>query len=200
MKCGKCKRSDPGVTVDHCRTCDGRQQIPASTFREPQNVKAYNQAAHAARKIGARTFNDQWEDMEREEREASATKVKRDSPSDHRRNDIYAELNTARDQIPEGSYALKANGDWKFYRIDKPQKGQWAGYTFLKEQAGSEYWPVKPLRRELEILLRIATNPAEASANYGHKIGACGICHHPLTKPESIARGIGPKCAGRMGW
>lgn len=34
---------------------------------------------------------------------------------------------------------------------------------------------------------------------YGKMSGKCGICGHKLTTPESIALGIGPICAGRLG-
>lgn len=39
----------------------------------------------------------------------------------------------------------------------------------------------------------------EAAARFGRIYGKCGICTTTLTKPESIARGIGPVCWGRIG-
>jgi hypothetical protein len=34
---------------------------------------------------------------------------------------------------------------------------------------------------------------------YGHESGTCGVCGRKLTVPESIERGIGPECWGKLG-
>ena len=39
----------------------------------------------------------------------------------------------------------------------------------------------------------------EAMAAFGRRTGICGVCSALLTNPESIERGIGPICAGRLG-
>jgi hypothetical protein len=39
---------------------------------------------------------------------------------------------------------------------------------------------------------------ADDAAAFGHEHGICAICGALLTNPESIARGIGPICAGRI--
>jgi hypothetical protein len=40
----------------------------------------------------------------------------------------------------------------------------------------------------------------ETAAQYGIRTGTCCICGRELTRDESIARGIGPVCFGKMGW
>lgn len=43
-----------------------------------------------------------------------------------------------------------------------------------------------------------AITAEDAWAQVGHATGWCGICGRELTNPESIARGIGPICAGNI--
>jgi hypothetical protein len=38
----------------------------------------------------------------------------------------------------------------------------------------------------------------EQAAEYGHLYGVCARCGRPLTDEDSIARGIGPVCAGKF--
>lgn len=104
-------------------------------------------------------------------------------------------------QLRKMHYALlEADGDWHFYRVDMPTKGRWAGRVFIDAQASDDYWPVKAFTRKLAILEAIVADPEKAASDYGHEIGKCGICSRTLTNPESIAKGIGPICAGKAGW
>lgn len=89
---------------------------------------------------------------------------------------------------------------WKFYQIDKPRKGRWAGRTFVNVMASDERYPVRHPEALITLLTAIAEHPAKAASNYGHQIGKCGICHRTLTNANSIARGIGPTCADKAGW
>jgi len=84
--------------------------------------------------------------------------------------------------------------------VDKPAQGQWAGRTYLKEQAGDEFWPVKGLKHTEEILRAITADYRAAMIRYGKEIGRCGHCHRTLTDETSRARGIGPVCYAKMGW
>jgi hypothetical protein len=103
--------------------------------------------------------------------------------------------------IPAGHYALLGQDDaWKFYKVDKPTEGRWAGYTFIKVQAGSEYHRLPSRATENNVLGRIAADPKRATIDYGHQLGRCGVCNRTLTNPDSIADGIGPICAAKMGW
>jgi len=114
---------------------------------------------------------------------------------------LQEELREFRNATPVGRYAVvNANGDAEFYSVTKPDKGRWAGYTFLSRQAGDNEYPVRAMTAQRDVLAVIASDPKSASARYGHLIGACGICSRTLTNPESLERGIGPVCAGRYGW
>lgn len=50
------------------------------------------------------------------------------------------------------------------------------------------------------LVLRLLADPKTAAETYGKETGNCCICNRLLTDPESVARGIGPICAGRFGW
>jgi hypothetical protein len=117
----------------------------------------------------------------------------------------WATVNKAAEGLPNIKsvhYAIRnPDGEFRFYRVDKPQSGRWAGKTFIKVQASDEYHrlssgPVEQLR----IINEILVDPRKAAEDYGHEIGSCAICNRTLTDPESIERGIGPICAGKEGW
>ena len=53
------------------------------------------------------------------------------------------------------------------------------------------------------LLARVWTNDHEAYEQHGYKLhheGQCGKCGNPLTTPESVQRGIGPKCWKKLGY
>jgi hypothetical protein len=89
---------------------------------------------------------------------------------------------------------------WKFYRVDLPTKGKWAGRIFLDIQASDDYHPVRDSQRKLNVLQAIGFNAEKAASDYGHQIGRCGVCRRTLTDDVSIDRGIGPVCAKKVGW
>ena len=90
-----------------------------------------------------------------------------------------------------------AEGQLRFYHVDRPTEGRWAGYVFVSQQAGDDLYPVKGHARA-RVLLAISVDPAAASRRYGRELGVCGVCGRTLTDPESRAAGIGPVCAGRF--
>lgn len=104
--------------------------------------------------------------------------------------------------IPEGRYAVRGTDDViKFYKIDKPTDGKWAGFVFLKVQASEEFYPIKSPAQQMNVFSAILeAGVRESFALYGHTLGHCGVCGRTLTDAESIAAGIGPKCAARLGW
>ena len=108
--------------------------------------------------------------------------------------------------VPAGRYALRAlnvsalGNEILFYKIDRPTEGKWAGRLFVKRMESDEEILVKDTMQRSRILARIAEDPEGASALYGREIGCCGICNKTLTNDESRARGIGPVCAGKVGW
>lgn len=105
----------------------------------------------------------------------------------------------ANDLFPAGRYAVMGeDGVMKFYKVDRPCEGKWAGYTFLKVQAGDDFHAVKGAAAKA-ILAKIAADPQAAMLAYGKLIGVCGACGRTLTDPVSRAMGIGPVCRERFG-
>jgi Family of unknown function (DUF6011) len=104
--------------------------------------------------------------------------------------------------IPAGRYAVVDPMDdvLKFYHVDKPTEGKWAGYTFLNVRASDEMYPIKNTEHKKSIMAEIAKDPKEASMCYGRELGHCGICGRTLTDEDSRERGIGPICAVKYGW
>lgn len=108
-------------------------------------------------------------------------------------------------EVPSGRYAFTAEeGHIAFAKVDVGKEGsRWEGMTFVRLLVGSpgnlrEHRVGRPAANS--ILAKIAeAGPVEAMARFGHELGICGRCASPLTDPESIARGIGPVCAGKMG-
>jgi hypothetical protein len=103
-------------------------------------------------------------------------------------------------KIPEGRYAAILPGEdhLRFFKFDKPQTGKWAGYTFVKEQAGDTDHSVRSASRRLIIAGAIAEDPMEAMLTYGREIGRCGHCGRTLTDEDSRAAGIGPVCRRKL--
>jgi len=105
-------------------------------------------------------------------------------------------------QLPGGHYALLDDeGTWKFYRVSWGKEGgRWEGRAFLEVQASDDLHKVRNPHTRNSIFARIAEDPKEAALQYGHQIGRCSVCNRTLTNENSIAAGIGPKCAGDRGW
>lgn len=105
----------------------------------------------------------------------------------------------AKQIILDGHYAYTFNnGVTRFFKVNTPTKGKWAGRTFLEIQASDDYYPVRDAAKRTATLAAIARDPEAASALYGQKIGRCGVCSRTLTDETSRARGIGPVCADKF--
>lgn len=102
--------------------------------------------------------------------------------------------------VPAGRYAVEHDGVLKFYSVDRPKEGRWAGFTFLNVWASDERHPIKNVEYKKEVLGMIANDPQAAAERFGQEIGACAICGRTLTDPTSRAIGIGPICRDGVGW
>lgn len=103
-------------------------------------------------------------------------------------------------EVPAGRYAVHMDGDsneLSFFKVDKPEEGKWAGWTFVKHLASDTEYPVKGARK-YRVLEAIAADIEGALATYGREIGACGMCGKTLTNDESRAYGIGPDCRKKL--
>lgn len=103
-------------------------------------------------------------------------------------------------EVPSGRYAIEVDGVVKFYKVNHPTEGRWAGRTFVDTQASDDYYPVKNPAVRNSILKAIAADIQTALQRYGQELGTCGYCGHTLTDEQSRDRGIGPVCWGRLGY
>lgn len=98
--------------------------------------------------------------------------------------------------VPAGRYALvDEQGVTKFYVVDRPEDGRWAGYTFLNALGSDERYPIRDRSTKARILGEIAADLDGARVRYGMEIGRCACCGRTLTDETSRAAGIGPDCA-----
>lgn len=103
--------------------------------------------------------------------------------------------------VPDGRYALRnAEGIVKFYKVNSPAEGRWAGRTFVDAMASDERWPIRNPGERARILAEIAADVQGALQLYGQEIGSCGHCGRTLTDETSRARGIGPVCWEKLGF
>lgn len=103
-------------------------------------------------------------------------------------------------KVADGRYALReADGVVRFYKVDCPTEGRWAGRCFLSIQASDELHAIKSLGRKREVLGAIAADPIAALKLYGQELGKCGHCGRTLTDETSRAFGIGPVCRDHLG-
>ncbi len=102
--------------------------------------------------------------------------------------------------VHEGRYAIDHEGTVKFYRVDRPTDGKWAGRVFVSVQASDDFHSIRSWESRVEILKVIAADPKEAMLRYGKLIGKCGHCGRTLTNEESRKYGIGPICREGIGW
>lgn len=97
--------------------------------------------------------------------------------------------------IADGYYAIDIDGTVKFYRVDMPTEGKWAGRTFLSVQASDEFHAIRNAATRGTVLAAIvAQGVKESMVRYGLLIGRCGVCNRTLTDETSRAMGIGPVC------
>jgi hypothetical protein len=111
--------------------------------------------------------------------------------------------------LPSGYYAVP-NGETRLkVRVSCPGKqSSWHGWIFVDD--GAEYGNRNRYGRQgpgklytgkiMEQLEAIKADPHAASVAYGQLTGQCGVCNRKLEDETSVARGIGPVCASRLGW
>lgn len=76
-----------------------------------------------------------------------------------------------------------------------------ASDTYLGKIIGGKFLRVRDCTADQESrIVAVCADPKAAAIAYGRRTGNCCICGRELTNHESIELGIGPICAGRMGW
>ena len=99
--------------------------------------------------------------------------------------------------VMPGRYAVELNGELRFYRVDRPDEGRWAGFTFVDQLVGSggDFRRVRPSASERkQVAALIVEDPMGALQRFGQEVGKCSLCGSPLTDETSRTRGIGPDC------
>lgn len=97
------------------------------------------------------------------------------------------------------------DGTLSFVRIDRPQRGKWAGFVFVRlvvgggaDQRLGTQGPGRLYQGGAQHVLRaVLEDPMAAIARFGQEIGKCGICGLTLTDEESRRIGIGPVCRSK---
>lgn len=102
------------------------------------------------------------------------------------------------ENVPDGRYAIdnaSGKGDTVFYKVWTRRDGS----RGVDLQVSEDFISVR--RSDVEgILKRIEKDVEGALARYGKEIGACGICGRTLTNEASRERGIGDRCASKLGY
>ena len=213
-KCGNCKQSHPSVAdIRACYEHDGKPTInntgaPPPTRGEPNWPASEKQIAYA---LGLQEdkelpeshvvkTSDDLRAMERDEVSAQISLLRSYPWKDRRASD-----NQPKEYVmPEGRYAINHDGQWRFYEVTRSERPRWKGYTFIKQLVGAPgSWnkvDLKSPHRRYAVLDLIEPNYKRAMLDFGLQSGVCGRCGSPLSDPQSIADGIGPKCKSKMGW
>lgn len=208
-------------------TAEPSQNVPATTTR-PTNLATEKQVAFIHRLLDEKdllkspSFWDATNTMDHEEfaayilhlKDQVSTKVTKARASGLIEtllalpNKAEVKSTTALPDVPAGRYAVLDNGgEWSFYKVDRPTEGRWAGRTFVKRliamggydnDFNEQRLDFKVTRTILEKI--VSAGIQESMEAFGQKIGRCGHCGRNLTDEVSIERGIGPVCAGKMGW
>lgn len=75
------------------------------------------------------------------------------------------------------------------------------GQEYLGKIAGGRFYATRECGAEREArILAACADPKAAAIAYGQRTGSCSCCGRELTNEGSIEAGIGPICAGKMGW
>lgn len=125
-------------------------------------------------------------------------------------NENIAAANAAWPSVPAGRYAIyrttEATGEsiLRFYQVDKPENGKWAGRVFLSLLVGSPgNWTklsIKQSKDKNTVMAHIGKDARAAAVEFGRKAKVCGRCLSPLSHVRSRAAGYGQACAEKLGW
>lgn len=104
------------------------------------------------------------------------------------------------DDVIAGRYAVESprDGALRFYLVERPTEGKWAGYVFVKVMHSDDETNLGS-RFAMDVLEEIhRVGPEACSIRYGREIKRCGVCGRTLTNEASRAAGIGPICSTKF--
>lgn len=90
-------------------------------------------------------------------------------------------------------------GDFKFKRVGD-RVYVYLGPVYIGCFTADAFYAKQAHRDTITKVEALAVDPKAAAIQHGKLTGSCSVCSRTLTDPESVARGIGPVCAERMGW
>lgn len=158
-------------------------------------------SSYAGADVIGRASNDLMRAMEKDEPKTAEP----ESPSKGGGDVMDRVLGVRWGSIPVGGsgygyYAIEEQDRIRFFRVERPTKGKWAGRTYIKEQASAAFYPIEPKARGYALLTQIATDPEQAGRLYAETLRKCTRCNRPLTLEESRERGMGSDCFKSGGW
>lgn len=105
---------------------------------------------------------------------------------------------SVRDQdVPEGRYAVRGtDGEVRFFHVDRPTEGKWAGWTFVNQRVSDDLYPVKDRAKRAGILAAIMVDADAARLLFAQEIGQCMRCGRTLTSKWRKV-GMGEECASK---
>lgn len=213
IKCGKCKGTHG--SVEAVRSCYGAQGTTI-TDEKPKSPLAVNEVFVPAtekqmnflRKLGVereletgtnKDFLVGLDSVEWSKRTASAL-ISALLARPMLKVEVQGDPVVTAPPVPAGYYAIYMDGTVKFYRVDTPTEGKWAGRTFLSVQASDEFHALRQEVTRHAVLTEVLKQGVqESAARYGQLLGKCGRCNRTLTDETSRALGIGPVCRN-MDW
>lgn len=138
---------------------------------------------------------------------AKAPRVETARPADAPRPGAGTAQAPLLDALPAGRYFV----DGTFVKVERPTKGNWDGFVFVKRQPhgpdtdGVRFAIRNPKAATVKVdegfrplLDALLADPKAAAVEFGHRTGSCCVCARTLTDPESIAKGIGPICEAKF--
>lgn len=195
-------RTATGIACAKCSHWDNRLNRKIQIFH-PSIADVRECCSGRSPMIRTRTITVHQDDidMQRMEAEADRAESMRDTAAKwkDRADSLRQPAAPAKVDVPEGRYAIGPVGETKFYSVEKGE-GRWKGYTFVKVQASDDLYNIRNRQERERILAEIGQDVEAAMVRYGKELGHCGVCNRTLTKPESIARGMGRICYGKMGF
>lgn len=195
--CGNCKSYHQDVEdVREC--CQARK--PSLPWRDDLHDRATQKQQSFINDLREERGMDRIDASQLSKVDASGTIAELLKQPRHQERPVQAARVAAGPAVENGRYALRSDGGVKFYKVNTPTDGAWAGRTFVDVQASDDFHPIRNKVDRAAILLSIAFDPKAAMELYGQQLGKCGHCGRTLTDEESRARGIGPICAQKMGW
>lgn len=87
------------------------------------------------------------------------------------------------------------------YVVHSSKTDQAGKKLYLGKIAEGKFFPARACTPEDQArIILIASDPASAAKVYGNKTNRCCVCDRALTNKQSVEEGIGPICAGRVGF